>query len=85
MNGHLEHHDVIRVTGQSHESFDDAVRRALQQLSCPRHGHNHHPNMTFRTAEVVKLTAHLHHDRDRETCQITHYNATIDVEAVHDH
>lgn len=85
MNGDLEHHDVIRVTGQSHESFDDAVRRALQQLANPSHRHNHHPNMTFRSAEVVKFSTRLHHDRDRKTCIITHYEATIDVDAVHDH
>lgn len=85
MNGHLEHRDVIRVQGQSHESFDDAVRRALEQLANPSHGHQHHPNMWFREATVVQLSAHLHHDRDRRTCIVTHYNATIDVLGIHDH
>lgn len=84
-NNHLEHTDVIRVTGQSHTSFDDAVNRALQELACPAQGHNHHPNLTFRSFEVVKLSGFIHHDRETKTCAVTHFKATIDVEAAHDH
>lgn len=84
-HGHLEHTDTIRVTGQSHTSFDDAVTSALKQLACPSHGHDHHPNLTFKTFEVVKLKGYMHHDRDKKTCGVTHFSATIDVEAVHDH
>ncbi|MEO0794760.1 MAG: hypothetical protein AAFX93_06345 [Verrucomicrobiota bacterium] len=82
---HLEHSDVLRVIGQSHKSFDDAVSSALQQLASPSHGHNHHPNLTFQSFEVVKLGGYLHHDKDGKSCAVTHFSATIDVVAVHDH
>ncbi len=82
---HLEHTDVIRVTGQSHDSFDDAVNRALQELARPKAGHDHHPNLTFKSFEVVKLSGFIHHDREAGTVGVTHYKATIDVEAAHEH
>lgn len=84
-NIHLEHTDVLRVIGQSHTSFDDAVSQALQQLACPAHGHEHHKGYTFTSFEVVKLSGFLHHDSGDKTCEVTHYKATIDVEAVHKH
>ncbi|WP_395375116.1 hypothetical protein [Marinicella sp. W31] len=84
-NRHLEHLDVIRVTGQSHKSFDDAVSSALKQLACPTHGHNHHPCLIFKSFEVVKLSGFLEHDSNERTCEVTHFNATIDVTAAHDH
>lgn len=85
MKKHLEHTDIIRVTGQSYASFDDAVQSALTELACPANGHNHHPHMIFDSFEVVKLSGYLHHDRDAEACGITHFKATIDVEAIHEH
>lgn len=81
----LEHTDIIRISGQSHESFDDAISSALQELSCPSHGHDHHPGYTFKSFEVVKLSGYLHHDLSSKTCEVTHFTATIDVEAVHKH
>lgn len=85
MENHLEHSDVIRVIGQSHTSFDDAVNSALNQLVNPSHGHNHHPHMTFKSFEVVKLSGYIHHDKENKTSKITHYKATIDVEGTHNH
>lgn len=84
-NNRLEHTDIVRVIGQSHDSFDDAVNRALQELACPGNGHDHHPGYTFTSFEVVKLSGYLHHDTDSKTCTVTHFKATIDVEAVHKH
>jgi flavin-binding protein dodecin len=84
-NPHLEHTDVIRVTGQSHTSFDDAVSSALKELASPSHGHNHHPGLIFKSFEVVKLGGFIHHNKADETCGVTHFKVTIDVEAAHDH
>lgn len=85
MNDHLEHVDIIRVAGQSHDGFDDAIRRALEELAKPASGHDHHPGYTFRSFEVVKLSGKIHHDPDAKSAMVTHYSAMIDVTAVHAH
>lgn len=82
---HLEHSDVIRVIGQSHTSFDDAVTQALRQLAFPSHGHDHHPNMKFTSFEVVKMGGYIHHDKDEKAINVTHFSVTLDVEARHEH
>ena len=85
MNTHLEHTDILRITGQSHDSFDDAISRALNELANPSHGHDHHKGYKFTSFEVVKLSGYLHHDEENKSCNTTHFKATIDVEAVHKH
>lgn len=81
----LEHVDIVRIVGQSHDSFDDAVQRALTQLVKPASGHDHHPGYKITDFEVVKLTGKVHHDEDAKSAMVTHYSATLDVTAVHKH
>ncbi len=82
---HLEHSDVLRIIGHSHQSFDDAVSSALQQLACPRSGHDHHPHLEFVSFKVVEMGGVLEHDKKEKSCDVTHFSITLDVEARHTH
>lgn len=83
--GHFEHSDLIRVIGHSHESFDDAVTSALQQLADPEDGHDHHPGYTFFSFKVVDMGGVLEHSPDQKTCEVIHFSVRLDVEARHRH
>lgn len=82
---HLEHSDVLRIIGHSHNSFDDAVSSALQQLACPSPNHDHHPHLQFVSFKVVDMGGVLEHNKDDKTCDVTHFSVTLDVEARHVH
>ncbi|MGF1462018.1 MAG: hypothetical protein ACFB2Z_02420 [Maricaulaceae bacterium] len=83
--GHLEHSDVIRVVGHSHNSFDDAVSSAIKQLTNPKPGHNHHDGLKFVAFEVIQLSGAIEHGAEGEAGDVIHFSATIDVEAHHKH
>ena len=82
---HFEHSDVIRVIGHSHDSFDDAVSTALQQLARPEPGHDHHPGYQFVSFKVVDMGGVLEHSPEKKTCEVTHFSVRLDVEARHHH
>ncbi len=85
MNTHLEHHDVLRVIGQSHTSFDDAIKNALNELADPQSGHDHHSHLEFISFKTVEFSGYLNHDSKDKSCAVIHYSVTLDVTARHTH
>jgi len=87
---HFEHSDVVRIIGHSHQSFDDAVATALHQLLNPLPGHDHHPDLEFKSFRVVEMGGVIHSDNghelnNKDDHHILHYSVTIDVEGHHTH
>ncbi|MEM7682685.1 MAG: hypothetical protein AAF288_12070 [Planctomycetota bacterium] len=82
---HLEHSDVIRVIGHSHESFAHAVSTALQELADPKDGHDHHPGYEFVSFRTTAMHGKVEHDPKSKTAKVVHYSVEMDVEARHFH
>ncbi len=75
------HQDVIRIIASSERSFDDAVKKGIQELKKGKF----HRDLEFVSYEVVQFQGTIQDDKDLDLCEAKLFQVVLDVAGVHKH